>query len=321
MVEIIKQNYHENKVRFNKIKKELLRILDNKCIINHVGSTSIPRMSGKNIIDILIGVNNINELEYASLILEKNHFYLGKSSTKRYHFLANTLEETKSGDIHLHLAIINEKKYNNFLYLRDYLLDNPNISHEYMNFKKDIIIKYGANRKKYRNIKANYVNKLIKEARKYHFDSFPKTLTLIRHGENINNPLVGNNMLPLSDKGRKQALEAKDKIHDTFDVIISSPSKRCQETAKIISDNLSLIIDIRLLEKGYGNKKQDGNETIYETTNRFTDFLHDLKKYHDKKVLVVTHGSLIRLAQNIIEEKNIRRKHVDNCFFVKYEKN
>ena len=90
MVEIIKQNYHENKVKFNKIKKELLEILDNKCIINHVGSTAIPRMSGKNIIDILIGVNNIHELEYASQILERNHFYLGKSSKKRYHFLANT---------------------------------------------------------------------------------------------------------------------------------------------------------------------------------------------------------------------------------------
>ena len=321
MVEIVKQNYHDNKVKFKKIKKELLNILDNKCIINHVGSTAIPRMCGKNIIDILIGVSTIQELEEASKVLENNSYYIGKSSTVRYHFLASSKEETKSGDIHLHLAIINEKRYNNFLYLKDYLLDNPDISKEYMNYKMDLIKKYGIDRSKYRKIKSGYVNKLIKEARKYHQASFPKTLILIRHGENIDNPLIDNNLLPLSDKGKKQALITKEKLLNTFDTIFSSPSKRCQETAKIISDNSELIIDARLLEKGYGNKQHDGKETIYETIIRFTDFLHDLKKYKNQNVLVVTHGALIRLAQNIIEEKNIRRKHIDNCFFIKYEKN
>ncbi len=320
MVEIIKQNYPENKIKFHKIKKELLKILDNKCIINHVGSTAIPRMSGKNIIDILIGVSNIKELEKVSHILSNNGYYLGNSSKKRYHFLASSKEETKSGDIHLHLAIINEKRYNNFLFLRDYLLDNPKVCKEYEKVKKNIVLKYDANRTKYRKVKSNYVKKLIKEARNYHMDCFPKTLILLRHGENINNSLLDNNMLSLSDNGKKQTLNIKGKLNDSYEVIISSPSLRCQETARIINSDIPLIIDNRLLEKGYGNKRHDGSETVFETTIRFTDFLHDLIKYQNQKVLVVTHGSLIRLAQNIIEEKNIRRKHIDNCSFVRYEK-
>ena len=321
MVEIIKQNYHENVVKYNKIKKELLKILDNKCIINHIGSTALPRMSGKNIIDILIGVYTLQELDTMSDILSNNGYYLGNSSTQRYRFLASTKEETKSGDVHLHLAIINEKRYNNFLYLRDYLRDNPNVCMEYAKVKKDILIKSGTDRKKYRKIKSSYVKKIIKEARKYHFSNLPKTLILIRHGENINDSTLDNNSLPLSDNGRKQALIAKDKLTDSFDIFISSPALRCRKTANIINSDIPCIIDDRILEKGYGNKKHDGNESVFEATIRFTDFLNDLKKYRDKKVLVITHGSLIRLAENIIEENNKKRKHIDNCAFVKYEKN
>ena len=320
MVEIIKQNYHENKIKFNKIKKELNRILDNKCIINHVGSTAIPRMIGKNIIDILIGVSNTSELESVTNILVKNGYYLGKNNTKRYRFLASRKEETKSGDIHLHLAIINGKRYNDFLFLRDYLLDNSGICKEYVKVKEDIVSKNNANREKYRKIKASYVKKMIQEARNYHRNCFPKVLVLIRHGENISDYKLDNNLLPLSDRGKKQALNVKNVLSDSFNIVISSPSLRCQETASIIGNNIPCIVDERLLEKGYGNKKYDGNETIFEATNRFTDFLRNLRKYQNQNVLVVTHGSLIRLAQNIIEERNIRRNHINNCSFVRYEK-
>ena len=321
MVEIIKQNYHENIVKFKKIKKDLLKILDNKCIINHVGSTAIPRMSGKNIIDILIGVYSLQELKNVSNILLNNGYYVGNSSTQRYCFLASTKEETKSGDVHLHIAIINEKKYNNFLYLRDYLLNNPKVCMEYVKVKKDILLKYGNDRKKYRKIKSNYVKKLIMNAREYHMSNLPKTLILIRHGENINDLTLDNNNLPLSDNGRNQVLNVKKKLTNSFNVIISSPALRCKETANIINSDISYIIDDRILEKGYGNKRHDGNESVFETTIRFTEFLNDLKKYRNQKVLVITHGGLIRLAENIIEEKNIKRKHINNCDFVKYEKN
>ena len=219
MVEIIEQNYHENKVKFKKIKKELLKILDNKCIINHIGSTAIPNIIGKNIIDILIGVCSLQELENVKSILLNNGFYEGNSSTKRYCFLASTKEETKSGDIHLHIAIINEKRYNNFLYLKDYLLDNPKVCEEYANVKKNILLKYGNDRKKYRKIKSNYVKKIITEARKYHMSNFPKTLILIRHGENINDSKLNNNDLPLSDNGKKQALNVKKKLTNSFNIL------------------------------------------------------------------------------------------------------
>ena len=127
-------------------------------------------------------------------------------------------------------------------------------------------------------------------------------------------------MLPLSENGIRQVNNVKDKLNCSFNSIFSSPSLRCMETANIINNSIPHIIDVRLLEKGYGNKKHDGNETVFDTINRFVDFLHDLKKYKDQNVLVVTHGGFIRLVQNVIEEKNTRRKHINNCDFIKYEK-
>lgn len=320
MVEIVKQNYHNNIKIFNKIKNELLRLLNKRFIIDHVGSTAIPNMYGKNIIDVLIGVNSKDEVKEVTDILTNNGYYLGKQGNSKYQFLASTSDETKSGDVHIHIAIINEPRYNNFLLLKTFLLDNPTIAKEYSNHKKYIVKKYGNNRKKYRQIKISYVDDLIKKAREYFFNNLPSNIILIRHGENIINDKLNNDLLPLSKKGKKQALDAKVDLNNQFDVIISSPSLRARETANIIGNNMKYNCDFRLLEKGYGNKKHDGKETIEDATMRFKGFLKDLKIYKNKKVLVVTHGSLIKLAENILEERNIKRKKVNNCTIINYRK-
>ena len=75
MVEIVKQNFRENKEIFKHIKEKLERDLDKSITIEHVGSTAIPNMYGKNIVDILIGAKDTNEFNYIKSVLEKNKFY------------------------------------------------------------------------------------------------------------------------------------------------------------------------------------------------------------------------------------------------------
>lgn len=151
---------------------------------------------------------------------------------------------------------------------------------------------------------------------------FYNDLILIRHAENETNKSLPNNLLALSKKGILQAKEAKQFLKDKFDIVISSPSKRAVMTAQTIANNAKIISDSRLLERGWGNKNQDGKETDEEAKKRFKEFITDiLEKYKNKKILLVTHGSLMKLAQDVIENKKISRESVENCTIIIYKKN
>lgn len=164
MVELKIQNYEENCNQYSKLKKLLTELLGSEISISHVGSTAIPDMVGKNIIDILIGATNNEIFEQYSFILKNNGFFEGKNSTEIYKFFASTENETKSGDVHIHLVMKDTERYDEFLILKNYLLNNKTERDDYSNFKKDILSKT-TNRKEYRQIKSEYVSNLLKRAR------------------------------------------------------------------------------------------------------------------------------------------------------------
>ena len=107
MVILEKQNYNQNLRLYNEIKEQLKKQINKEIEISNVGSTSIPSIKyGKNIIDILIGAKDKKEFAEITKILESINYILSdKSKTEEYQFFASTKEETKSGDIHIHLAL------------------------------------------------------------------------------------------------------------------------------------------------------------------------------------------------------------------------
>ena len=165
MVELKRQNYKHNKSLYNKTKKELLKLLDDDVVINHVGSTAIPNMIGKNIIDILIGVKEGKFKKSKEILTNAGYFPSEGSATSIYQFFATKQEETKSQDIHLHLVCVNTERYNEFIILKNYLLNSKEEAKNYSNFKKEIINLHSTNRKEYRNIKSKYVSDLIERAK------------------------------------------------------------------------------------------------------------------------------------------------------------
>ena len=58
MVELVEQNFDKNKKIYENIEKKLKTKIKIEVPITHVGSTAIPNMYGKNIIDILIGAKD-----------------------------------------------------------------------------------------------------------------------------------------------------------------------------------------------------------------------------------------------------------------------
>jgi len=166
VVEIIKQNFRKNKELFKSIQKQLQKDLDEKIQIEHVGSTAIPNMYGKNIIDILIGAEDNKEFNNIRDILEKHNFHSSeKSKSNIYQFFASTTDETKSGDIHIHLVMKETQKYKDFILLKDYLLNNKKKAKKYSDFKRNLIKDNITEREEYKKVKSEYVSRMIKEAR------------------------------------------------------------------------------------------------------------------------------------------------------------
>lgn len=167
MVELERQNKKFNTKIYNATLKELRKSIGKEIPIDHVGSTAIPNMYGKNIIDILIGAKDETELENLTIKLKNLGYFPGKNSTGMiYRFFASTEEETKSGDIHIHLAIIDSERYRDFLILKKYLLKNKEERKKYSDLKKKLIKDGYSARKDYKSIKSEYVNTLLERARK-----------------------------------------------------------------------------------------------------------------------------------------------------------
>ena len=146
-----------------------------------------------------------------------------------------------------------------------------------------------------------------------------KEIILVRHGENVIDDIIPNDLLELSSVGINQAKKVSKILNNNFDIIISSPSKRTFDTAKIISNDKEIIIDDRLLERGWYHS--NGNETDNEAKRRFKELFDELEiKYKEKTVLLVTHGALIRLAEDVIENKELLRDRVNNCDIIRYKK-
>lgn len=165
MVELEEQNYNQNVREYNAIKEQLKKQINKEIEISHVGSTSIPSIKyGKNIIDILIGAKDKKEFAEIAKILESiNYIPSEKSKTEEYQFFASTNEETKSGDIHIHLVLKDTNRYKEFILLKEYLLENKKEAIAYSNFKQKLIEEKINDRKEYKRLKSEYVTKMIEK--------------------------------------------------------------------------------------------------------------------------------------------------------------
>ena len=168
MVELKIQNFSENKKAYLEIEEKLKNLLPSNPPINHVGSTAIPDMCGKNIIDVLVGAKNETEFSEFKTQIESLGFFASQNSKSEiYQFFASKQGETGDGDTHIHLCLTNTERYDEFLILRDYLLSNPIEATAYSNHKKELISKGITDRKQYKATKSEYVSSLIERAKIY----------------------------------------------------------------------------------------------------------------------------------------------------------
>lgn len=162
------KEYNDNlKERFNVEAKRLSKILGRDVVIEHVGSSAVG-IGGKNIVDILIGVNDVDSMVPVRDLLFSAGYREGHDTHPERIFMAFRAngrelgEETKEGDFHAHIMVMGSEECEEMLKLRDFLTIHPKKAKEYFEMKFVFARKAGYDRKKYKALKSEYVKELIR---------------------------------------------------------------------------------------------------------------------------------------------------------------
>lgn len=145
-------------------KERLENILGKRVNIQHCGSTSIPGLGGKGILDIVLGTENNNLKEVAKLLQENEYEYNPQEGNKDRLFYEYTYCGNNPRKVHLHLVILNSKEWINQLAFRNYLLKNPRKAVTYSEIKKEAVRQANGDKKIYKKIKDIFIDNISKKS-------------------------------------------------------------------------------------------------------------------------------------------------------------
>lgn len=150
---------------YRKEEKILKNVLKDKIIeIHHIGSTSIPGVKAKPIIDILIVITNLNAInEIEELLKDYNYTNRGKQGVEDRIFFAKGNEDARSH--YIHFTEPNSDTYYNQMYFKKYLIDNPEYIKKYNDLKEELANKFANDRPMYTKGKSEFIKNVIELAR------------------------------------------------------------------------------------------------------------------------------------------------------------
>ena len=148
----------------------LKQVLSQSDRISHIGSTAIPSIWAKPIIDILVEIPKGSDIVvYKDLIVHNGYICMSENEKGMSFNKGYTVNGFADRVFHLHLRYTGD---NNELYFRDYLNDFPDIAKEYEKLKLSLWKEYEYNRDAYTNAKTEFVKKYTKQAKKIYGNKY-----------------------------------------------------------------------------------------------------------------------------------------------------
>ncbi|MCL2280483.1 GrpB family protein [Candidatus Saccharibacteria bacterium] len=147
-----------------KEKARLEKLLGPKVLITHIGSTAVPGLGGKGIIDIVVGVPKQSDLHIVANELAQNGYFfdLDNENPEDRIFLASREHNSTLGDYHIHVVVKNGDEWNQLIFFRDSLRNNEKLRNEYIDLKEKLFTTTGADREKYKKQKSDFIEKAVK---------------------------------------------------------------------------------------------------------------------------------------------------------------
>lgn len=136
--------------------------------IQHVGSTAIPDLSAKPILDIQIAVLSLEVIKLIAVpLLQKlgYEYWAANPDPKRMFFVKNMPPYGEKRTHHVHIFEKNSDHWCNKLLFRDYLRSHTDLAKEYERLKIKLAQENLYDREKYTDEKSDFVNKVLQLAK------------------------------------------------------------------------------------------------------------------------------------------------------------
>lgn len=136
--------------------------------IQHIGSTAIPGLSAKPIIDIQIAVKSLEVISHRAILeLQKlgYEYWADNPDKTKMFFVKGMPPYGEKRSHHVHIVEKKSRHWRNTLQFRDYLRENLSVAKEYEKLKKKLASEYAYDREKYTDEKADFIKDVLKRAR------------------------------------------------------------------------------------------------------------------------------------------------------------
>ena len=151
------------KEEFLKEKEAILSAVSVSIIrIDHVGSTAIPGIKAKPIIDIAMEVECESTVEsIAKSLADHGYTYFGDRENRGDYFLAKGPDSKRTH--YLHISTKSSSRYDEVVYFRDRLREDRQLAREYEKVKESLFLEFRERRNEYTKRKESFIEKVMKE--------------------------------------------------------------------------------------------------------------------------------------------------------------
>ena len=130
--------------------------------LEHIGSTAIPGLSAKPIIDIAAGVPpRVDRTLYIQTLKELGYEHLGAHGIPGRDYFRRGRPQSH----HVHMYSWSNDNWHDHLTFRDYLRANPSVMVEYEILKRQLAMAHADDRRKYQADKGPFIQAVLRQAR------------------------------------------------------------------------------------------------------------------------------------------------------------
>lgn len=150
--------------RFQALREELLDVFTPTAVaVEHIGSTSVPGLAAKPVIDVLLGADSLAQIESKIEPLAAcGYSYVSKQEreipSRRYFVKAEVLR------VHVHAVEIDSRIWREHLAFRDALRADPDLCSRYQALKLRLAREHAHDKAAYTAAKATFVQSVLRVA-------------------------------------------------------------------------------------------------------------------------------------------------------------
>jgi GrpB-like predicted nucleotidyltransferase (UPF0157 family) len=129
--------------------------------IEHVGSTVVPGLASKPVLDIMVGVGSLREADHCiEPLVRLSYVYRGEAGAPGRLFFRKGDPRTH----HLHIAEVGGEFWVDHLAFRDYLRTHPQTAREYARLKHELADRFRADWTAYTGGKSDFILEVLRRA-------------------------------------------------------------------------------------------------------------------------------------------------------------